>query len=82
MQERLSACMQERGDDFGFDPKRYLAILGLPALSCGNTVEEVLTARWCMPTMSITNVMSSTTNQTRTSFGPTRFSVIPNYAQV
>ena len=65
-----------------FDVQTYTDSLAVPSLTAGSTAEEVLTARWCQPTMSITNVSSSNTStQARTSFGPTRFSVLPKFAQ-
>lgn len=74
--------MQARAEAIDFDVNKYKETLGVTSLACGSSVEEILTMRWCMPSMSITDVSSSNTNQPRTSFGPTRFSVVPKYAQV
>lgn len=61
----------------------YTRQLGVEKLSCGgNTMEEVLTKRWCMPSISIADVRSSTTDQSTSRFGPTRYSVVPKTAQV
>ena len=74
--------MQARGGASDFDVRHYMSGLDVPSLTCGSSVEEVLTARWCLPSMSITDVMSAASNQPRTRFGPTRFSVVPKHAQV
>ena len=80
--ERARGGVQARGGGaVDFDVSAYMASLGVPALTTGGSVEEVLTARWCTPSLSIIDVSSSSTNQTRTRFGPTRFSVIPKFAQ-
>jgi hypothetical protein len=74
--------LQARGGAIDFDVQHYKSKLGVPSLTCGSSVEEILTMRWCMPSISITDISSSSTNQPRTSFGPTRFSVVPKFAQV
>ena len=65
-----------------FDVAEYAARLGVAQLSCGSSVEDVLTKRWCQPSLSIADVRSSTTDASTAHFGPTRFSVAPKLAQV
>ena len=75
-------AMQARGGASDFDVGEYMKSLNVPTLTCGSTAEEVLTTRWCMPSMSITDVVSAGGREQRTRFGPTRFSVVPKHAQV
>lgn len=74
--------VQENNNSVDFDVGGYAASLGVPALTCGGTLEEVLTSRWCLPTLTIADIRSSTTDDYAKRFGPTRFSVVPHFAQV
>lgn len=74
--------MQENSDTVDFDVSGYAASLGVPALTCGGSLEEVLTSRWCLPSLTIADIRSSTTDDYAKRFGPTRFSVVPHFAQV
>ena len=73
--------MQEGGGQ-DFSVEAYVASLGVPMLTCGSTLREVLTARWCQPTMTLADIRASTTDATSRRFGPTRFSVVPYFVTV
>ena len=73
---------QASADVEDFSVVKYAAYLGVSQLSIGSTVEDVLTKRWCQPSLSIADVRSSTTDASTAHFGPTRFSVAPKLAQV
>lgn len=74
--------LQENNNSVDFDVSGYAASLGVPALTCGSTLEEVLTSRWCLPSLTLADIRSSTTDDYAKRFGPTRFSVVPHFAQV
>lgn len=79
----VCVVLQAGKESQDFDVGEYTRQLGVEKLSCGgNTMEEVLTKRWCMPSISIADVRSSTTDQSTSRFGPTRYSVVPKTAQV
>jgi hypothetical protein len=79
---RILEVLQENNNSVDFDVAGYAASLGVPALTCGSTLEEVLTSRWCLPSLTIADIRSATTDDTAKRFGPTRFSVVPYFAQV
>ncbi|GAX84568.1 hypothetical protein CEUSTIGMA_g11989.t1 [Chlamydomonas eustigma] len=87
--DRAWASIQELGGAEGaeeYSLEGYRRSLGVPALSAGQDVRDVLEARWCRPSMSIVDmrpgglVSEGKAVEACYRFGPTRFSVIPRTA--
>lgn len=78
----MHPCAVQEGGGQDFSVEAYAESLGVPVLTCGSTLREVLTARWCQPSMTIADVRSSTTDESSRRFGPTRFSVVPYFVTV
>lgn len=67
-----------------FSLEGYKKAIGVQMLTAGRSEEELLTARWCQPSLSVVDVRVGTTEDAEATghyrFGPTRFSVIPRAA--
>ncbi|KAK9815459.1 hypothetical protein WJX72_003974 [[Myrmecia] bisecta] len=66
-----------------FDLHSYQASLGVPTLLKAASKRELLTTRWCKPTLSVVDVKVGDNlgaDDSGYRFGPTRFSVIPRSA--
>lgn len=66
--------VEARGE---FSVAQFQAAIGVPALTTGKRVAEVLHRRWCVPALSITDVRVNQHEVGKASYGPTRFSVVP-----
>lgn len=79
----LSAALQRLRTSSEFSLDGYRTTLGVKELTAGRSEEELLTARWCQPSLSVVDVRVGTAEDADTAhyrFGPTRFSVIPRAA--
>lgn len=79
----LSAAMERMRTSSEFSLEGYRQALGVKELSAGRSEEELLTARWCQPSLSVVDVRVGTAEEEENAhyrFGPTRFSVIPRAA--
>lgn len=82
-QDMLEAALQRLQGSEEFSLESYRRALGVAELTAGRSEHELLTARWCQPTLSIVDVRVGTAADADTAhyrFGPTRFSVIPRGA--
>lgn len=79
----LAAALDRLRESNEFSLEGYRAALGVRELTAGRSVQELLTARWCAPALSVVDVRVGTAEDADTAhyrFGPTRFSVIPRAA--
>jgi Cys-Gly metallodipeptidase DUG1 len=81
----LSAALPRLQNCAEFSMEGYQKALGVPELTTGRSVPDLLESRWCRPTMSVVDVRVGTADATEQApahyrFGPTRFSVIPKAA--
>ena len=78
-QPDVQTVLDLRGIDF--DIEEYRRLTGLPQLT-STSARELLTNRWCNPSLSIVSIVASsqeTTSGLRFGvYGPTRYSVIPH----
>ena len=79
----LAAALQRLQASSEFSLEGYRKALGVKELTGGRSEQELLTARWCQPALSVVDVRVGTAEDEDTAhyrFGPTRFSVIPRAA--
>ncbi|KAI7835447.1 hypothetical protein COHA_010652 [Chlorella ohadii] len=80
----LQAALPRLEASHEFSLEGYKQQLGVPDLTVGRSERDVLTQRWCQPSLSVVDVRVGTTeeqtNVAHYRFGPTRFSVIPKAA--
>lgn len=73
-----------RGSGVEFNLDGYRDALGIKQLTAGQSISDLLHARWCAPTLSVVDVRvgsgSEAGHPSCYRFGPTRFSVIPHRA--
>lgn len=81
--DMLFPAMERLQNSSEFSLDGYRKALGVQELTAGRSEVELLTARWCQPSLSIVDVrvgMTDESSQDHYRFGPTRFSVIPRAA--
>ena len=81
----LSAALERLQECKEFSLDGYKKALGVPELTSGRSIPDLLDARWCRPTLSVVDIRVGTADETEGDgghyrFGPTRFSVIPRAA--
>lgn len=80
----LDAALERLCSSTEFSSTAYCRALGVSELRvAGQSDQELLTTRWCNPTLSIVDVRVGTSQDADSAhyrFGPTRFSVIPRAA--
>ena len=81
--DMLTPAMERLQTSSEFSLDGYRKAIGVQELTAGRSEVELLTARWCQPSLSIVDVRVGTTDEAGNAhyrFGPTRFSVIPRAA--
>ncbi|KAL4857151.1 Cys-Gly metallodipeptidase DUG1 [Chlorella vulgaris] len=79
----LNAALQRIEASHEFSLDSYKKYLGVQQLTAGRSEQDLLTARWCQPSLSVVDVRVGTAEEQANAhyrFGPTRFSVIPKAA--
>jgi Cys-Gly metallodipeptidase DUG1 len=81
--DTLQAAIARLEGSHEFSFEKYKRSLGVDKFTTGRSEQELLAARWCLPTLSVVDVRVGTAEEDENAhyrFGPTRFSVIPRAA--